>query len=203
MINIFYKPFRWYKYLRMPMGLKCTSEIFQREMIRQFGDIEGVEVVVDDLLVHGKTEDEHNERLIKVLKKAREINLRLNKQKCRIGLPEVNYVGHLLTGEGLKPTADRVNAIVRIPNQRMYKNSIRLLGMIAYVGKFIPNLSELNAPLRDLKKMEWRWGEKESTALKNIKQALTSAPVLRYYDVNKPVTLSVDASKKKGSYRVE
>ncbi len=196
-LTAFNTPFGRYKYLRMPMGLKCASEVFQREMVHQFGDITGVEVVVDDLLVHGKTIEEHNERLEKVLKKARDINLKLNKKKCKFGCKEVNYVGHLLTGEGLKPTAERVSAIAGMPEPTDIHELETLLGMIAYVSKFIPNLSELNAPLRELKKSkDWKWGEKEKTALERIKNALTTAPVLRYYNVRKPVTLSVDASNK-------
>jgi len=65
------------------------------------------------------------------------------------------------------------------------------------MNKFIPRLSELNAPLRELKKKEaWNWGKKENEALQAIKQALTSTPVLKYFDVSQPVTLSVDAAVK-------
>ena len=196
-LTTFNTPFGRYKYLRMPMGLKCASEVFQREMVRQFGELDGVEVVVDDLLVHGRTEAEHNQRLMKVMEKARQIDLKLNKNKCRIGLSEVNYVGHLITGDGLKPTDERVKAITSMPEPKDVHELETLLGMIAYVSKFIPNLSELNHPLRAVKKKEeWQWGDEESRALNNIKTALTSAPVLKFYDVTKPVTISVDASMK-------
>ena len=70
-----------------------------------------------------------------------------------------------------------------------------ILGMVAYVSKFIPGLSSLNAPLRDLKKLaDWHWGEKEQAAFDEIKRRLSSDPILKYYDVTKPVTVSVDAS---------
>ncbi|XP_033755877.1 uncharacterized protein LOC117338629 [Pecten maximus] len=91
-------PFGRYRYLRMPMGTKCSSEV------NHFGDLEGTEFVVDDILVHGRTLEEHNARLKAVLEKARQINLKLNKSKCVIGKSEVNYVGHTLTGDGMKPT---------------------------------------------------------------------------------------------------
>ena len=98
----------------MPTGAKCSADKFQSAMVTAFEEIDDVEVVVDDLLIHGRTLREHNERLEKVLRKCREINLKLNKEKCKVGLPEVEYVGHKLTGEGLKPTEERVKAIVNM-----------------------------------------------------------------------------------------
>ena len=77
-------PFGRYSYLRMPMGDKCSAEVFQRAIASAFQDIEGTEVVVDDILVHGRTLEEHNQRLRQVLERCRKINLRLNQKKCRI-----------------------------------------------------------------------------------------------------------------------
>ena len=72
-----------------------------------------------------------------------------------------------------------------------------ILGMISYVSKFIPKLSDLNAPLRELKtRDEWTWGEGEHAAFQRVKDALVSTGVLRYYNVHKPVTVTVDASRK-------
>ena len=82
------------------MGIKCASEVFQREMIHQFVNMEGVEIAVDDLLVHRRNKKEHDERLRQELRKAREINLKLNEKKCKFSCKEVDYVGHTLIGEG-------------------------------------------------------------------------------------------------------
>ena len=191
----FNTPFGRYKFLRMPMGAKCSSEVFQREMQTHFGTIDGAEVIVDDILVHGKTLKEHNERLRNVLQKARSINLKLNKAKCVFAKPEVDYVGHKLTGEGLKPTDQRIEAIVKMREPENQSELQTILGMLSYVSKFIPDLSELNAPLRDLKKQtEWNWTTEAQEAFKKIKTVLTSTKVLRYYDVKKPAILTVDAS---------
>ena len=77
-------------------------------MVHQFGSMEGVEIVMDDILVHGKGRQEHNDRLRKVLDKARAINLKLNKNNGKIAVGEVNFVGHKITGEGLKLIDERV-----------------------------------------------------------------------------------------------
>ena len=196
MLTTFNTPFGRYRDLRMPMGLKCAAEVFQREMTHQFGGIDGVEIVIDDILVHGANMEQHNVRLKTVPEKARSINLKLNEAKCVIGKPEVKYVGHLLTGDGLKPTPERVRAIteMRVPENHAELETI--LGMLAYVPKFIPNLSELNAPLRALKTQEhFVWTLEADQAFRKVKDTLTSTDVLHYFDASKPVTLSVDASQ--------
>ena len=143
---------------------------------------------MDDVLIHGSTLEEHNERLTKVLDKCREINLKLNKSKCQIGQKEVSYVGHKLTGDGLKPSDERVQVIQAMKPPTDVKELETVLGMIAYVAKFIPNLSEITAPLRALKtEVTWNWTETEQKAYDDVKKELTSEKVLRYYDVNKPV----------------
>ncbi len=179
------------------MGISSAPEIFQRAMQEVFGDLEGVETIMDDLLVHGATIEEHNRRLRKVLQHAREKHLKLNKKKNRICQSEVPYVGHLPTAEGLKPSPERVKAIANMRQPTNHSELETILGMVAYVAKFIPNPSELNAPLHKLKtQFQWSWGPEENQAFQNIKTALWNAPVLQYYDVNQPVTLSVDASTK-------
>ena len=196
-LTTFNSPFGRYRYLRMHMGAKCSSEVFQRAMMTAFDGIEGVEIVVDDILVHGITMSIHNQRVKQVLDRCREINLKLNRSKCRIGMSEVNYVGHRITGDGVKPTEERVKAIVDMKAPENIKELEAVLGMIAYVAKFIPMLSELTALLRALKQQdEWYWTGVEQAAYDNIKKELTSNRVLKYYNVKAPVLLSVNASTK-------
>ena len=196
-LTTFNTPFGRYRYLRMPMGAKCSAEIFQREMTKHFSDIDGVEIVVDDILVHGKTQAEHNSRLRQVLQRCREINLKLNKEKSHLHKSEVTYVGHKLTSEGLKPSDERIRSIVNMREPENFQELDTILGMVAYVAKFIPKLSELNSPLRELRKSKlWNWTETEKNSLKKIKETLTSKPVLKYFDVKKPVLVTVDASMK-------
>ena len=196
-LTTFNTPFGRYRNLRMPMGAKCSAEKFQSALVQAFAEIEGVEIYQDDILIHGRSQQEHDARLLKVLETCRKINLKLNKQKCQIGKSAVNYVGHKLTGEGLRPTDERVKAIANLRQPGDFHELETILGMAAYVAKFIPNLSTLTAPLRELKKLEeWNWTEEHQMALERIKTELTSNGVLKYYDVKKPLLISVDASSK-------
>ena len=93
----FNSPFGRYMFKRLPFGLSSTQDTFQKVMTDNFEDIDGVEVVVDDILVWGTNEAEHDLRLIKVLDRAHLRNLKLSKNKCQFKKQEIAYLGHILT----------------------------------------------------------------------------------------------------------
>ena len=192
----FQTPFGRYRFLRMPYGITSGSEVFQRTMEHLFENVP-CQIVVDDILVWGKTESEHNENLIKVLDRAREINLRLNRKKCRINVPSVTYVGHVLSADGLQPDPLKTKAIAEMPTPTDKLAVQRFLGLVNYVAKFIPNLSEKAKPLRTLIKqdVEWHWTEHQQKSFDELKRCVIEPPVLGYYDVTKPVKLTCDASQ--------
>lgn len=154
-------------------------------------------IIVDDIVVGGHGEEKHDENLKKVLNRAREVNLRLNPQKCKFRLSEVSYVGHIFTNKGLRADPEKTKAITEMQPPDNVTALQRFLGMINSLGKFIPNLSELSAPLRELtcKNTEWCWYKQHQDAFDNLKQMISSPPTLKYYDVQTPVTLTCDASQ--------
>ena len=119
------------------------------------------------------------------------IRLTLNK-KCEFGIKEVTYIGHKLTPDGVKPDEQKVTAIKEMPPPEDRKGVERLIGTVNYLAKFIPNMSTITKPIRELLKsdVEFQW-----EAFQKINEILTEAPVLAYYDVKKPVTVTCDASK--------
>ena len=108
---------------------------------------------------------------------------------------EVTYLGHKLTGEGVPPDQSKVEAIINMPAPQDKAGVQRLLGMVNYLAKFIPGMSEITAPLRELlkKNVHWHWTEKHQEAFEKIKEILSANRVLRYYDVTKPVILQTEA----------
>lgn len=176
-----------YRFLRMPFGINSASEVFQRAMEQIFTGFPCA-IIVDDIIVGGKGEKEHDENLRKVLNKARQINLKLNPQKCKFRLKEVSYVGHLFTECGLKPDPTKIQAITEMPPPNDKNALQRFLGMANYLGKFIPNLSELAAPLRQLlhRDVAWCWSQHQQEAFDMLKKCITFPPVLKYFDVSKP-----------------
>ena len=122
-------------------------------MSEMFEDIEGVEVIVDDLLIWGETEMEHDERLRKVLERTCLRNLKLNKEKSqKINLSEIHYIRHILNKEGLKPDPEKVKAICMMKSPESKEELQIFLGMVTYLGKFIPNPSQAAAPLKPYQK---------------------------------------------------
>lgn len=193
-LTTFNTPFGRYKFERLPFGIVSAPEVFQRTMAQMFEDIEGCEVFVDDLLVWGKSEQEHNERLKNVMERAAEIDLKFNKEKCKINQKKVKYVGHTFGSDGLKPSADRVQAILDMPLPQDRKSLQRFMGMVNYLNKFIPNLSSVSKPLRELlNHSEWHWIKKQQEAYDILISLIVQLPVLKYFDINAAVTVSVDA----------
>lgn len=190
-------PFGRYPFLRMPFGICSASEVFQKRNEATFGDIEGVHMISDDLIVAGKDEDEHDNILQKVMTRAREMNVKFNKNKIQLRVPQVKYMGNVISAEGLKPDEDRVLAIAEMPQPQNRHDIRRFLGMLNYVAQFIPNMSTITAPLRDLLKLDspWSWNHEHDRAYERLKNILMDKPVLAFYDVSKSVTIQADASQ--------
>lgn len=193
----FNTPFGRYRFLRLPFGINSAPEVFHRTVKQLFEGIEGVETYIDDILIWGETKELHDSRLRLVLERARAKNFKLNKAKCKVGLSEIKYLGHIFSKDGLKPDQSKVEAIIQMPTPECKKDVERFLGMVTYLAKFVPNMSQNTEPLRRLTRDEvaWHWEEEHQNTFNNLKTTLTEAPLLRYYDVKLPVTLSVDASK--------
>ena len=189
-------PFGRYRYLRMPFGISSASEIWQRAMEEEFGDIEGVEIIADDVVVWGRDHSEHDDRLDKLMTRVNEVGLKLNRNKCQFSTDRVSFVGHTLTSKGLEPSSERIEAILKMPSPSNKDELATFLGMMTYLGKYIPNLSAITAPLRQLmeKDVDWTWEQHHEQAVERLKSIVAKATALRYYDAKLPVTLATDAS---------
>ena len=194
----FNTPFGRYRFTRLPFGIKSASEVFQKITSEMVADINGAEAIIDDILVWGATQEEHDERLRKVLDKAREYNLKLSVNKCEISRDSIKYVGHILSSEGVKPDPEKIRAVLAMKKPTNKPELLTFLGFIQYLGKFMPRMSDVSTPLRKLTEhsAEWIWSRQHDVSFETLKTMATNAPVLKYYDPNLPLTLSVDASSK-------
>lgn len=193
----FNSPFGRYRFLRLPFGIASAPEVYHKTIHMIYEHLEGVDTSMDDIIIWGSSKAEHDKRLKSVLEATRKANLKLNKEKCQLGVKELTFVGDILSSEGIRPDPRKISAIENMPRPQCKKDVQRFNGMINYMGKFIPNLSERMAPLRQLteKKTEWEWGHEHEKAWKDLKTQLTFEPVLRFYDPAKPIKISSDASQ--------
>lgn len=127
----------------MPCGIHSALEVFHKWIAELLYDI-------DDILVWGRTIEEHDERLEQVLQRAKQGNLRLNPDKCQIRRIQVLYIGLVLTGEGIKPDESKLKALTEMPVPEDKHGIQQLLGMVNYVAKFAPQVWEVIAHLRHL-----------------------------------------------------
>jgi hypothetical protein len=151
---------------------------------------------MDDILVIGETLREHNVKLRRVFQKLREYNLKIEPDKCEFLKQELNYLGQVVTAEGVKPDARKTEAVIKFPTPKSQKDIKSFLGLAGYYRKFIADFSAIARPLTDLlkKDKEWNWFEKEKTSFELLKFKLTNAPLLQYPDFNKPFILTTYAS---------
>lgn len=193
----FNTPFGRYCYLRLPYGISSASEIFQKIIKQIFDDIENVEIYIDDILIWANSLEEHNKILKSVLERASEYGLTFNKNKSKICVQELVFLGHKISANGIEPDKSKLKAIINMSKPNDKKSLHRFLGMTTYVSRFIPNFSEITNPLREIlkKNVSWFWGPKQDEAFNKLKHLLVKPPVLKFFDVDQPLTLSVDASQ--------
>ncbi|UYV83111.1 K02A2.6-like [Cordylochernes scorpioides] len=190
-------PFGRFRFKRLPYGLNSASEVFQRCINNILSGLQGTACYMDDILIYGSTMEEHNRNLETVLRRLEENNVKLNAKKQQIAVDKVNFLGHIISRDGIAIQASRAEAIQKLKRPENKTEVQRFLGMVTYLGKFIPNLSDKTAPLRKLisNKSEWKFGGEENDCFEKLKNMVSNAPILTFFDPTKPITISSDASQ--------
>ena len=192
------------RFLRLGFGLSVAPEEFQRRLIDALSGLDGIACIADDILVYGNGDTretamaDHDRKMHALLARCRERGIRLNKDKFKLHQESIAYMGHVLTQNGLQADPAKVEAIKNMPPPSDVKGVQRLIGMATFLAKFLPNFSEVTSPIRTLldSKNEFRWDEHvHGKAFEELKTALQSKEVLRYYDCNKPIIIQCDASQ--------
>ena len=200
-LTTFNTPFGQYCWKRMPFGICSAPEVFQRRMHELIEGLQGVEVIADDFVTVGfgdtleKATSDHDRNLEAFLQRCRDRGLKLNPEKIQLCKQEVPFIGHVATGQGLCVDPAKVQAILAMPPPTDVAAVRRLLGFTQYLSKFLPHLSDITKPLREITQLdaEWTWDHTQQHVLDTLKRAVTSTPVLRYYNLKEEVTLQCDA----------
>ena len=196
-LTTFNTPFGRYRFTVIPFGVVFAQEVFHKTVHGKFHDLPRCETDIDDILVWGRTLEEHDQNFERVLNRVTDINMTLSKEKCQFRQTKITYLGETLTAHGVKPDETKVEAIKNYPKPTNKHDVQRLLGMVNFIAKFAPNISDVTAPLRELikKNVAFHWLETHEKAFRDLQHLLTDPATLCYYDVARPVTLQVDASQ--------
>ena len=195
-LTTFQTPFGRYKWRRLPFGLSVSAEIFQKKLLEALEGLPGVICIADDVIIHGKNQEDHDSNMRAFLKRCREKDIKLNRDKLEIGQKSVTFMGHCVTREGLEADPEKIAAISNMPTPTSISELRRFMGMVNYLAKFLPNLSTVMQPLHNLLKNEvpWNWSTNESEAFEAVKELLCKTPVLAFYDPHKKLVIECDAS---------
>jgi Reverse transcriptase (RNA-dependent DNA polymerase). len=187
-----------FEYQRMPFGLRNAPATFQRMMDQALRGLIGTVcfVYLDDVVIYGQNEKEHNDKLRKFLQRMRELGLKLQPDKCEYLKPELQYLGHVITAEGVKPNPDKCKAVQNFPTPKNVKNIKEFLGIAGYYRRFIRDFSKIAKPLNRLlvKGTPFVFGYDQEKAFHELKRKLCEEPILRYPDYSKEFILTTDAS---------
>lgn len=191
-----------YEFQVMPFGLCNAPAVFQRLMQRVIMGLnpeEGpdfVAVYLDDVLIFSETLEDHLQHVRMVIERVMATGLKLKPVKCHFVRHEVEYLGHVVTPDGLKPNLHRVAAVREFATPRNVTETRQFLGLASYYRRFILRFAKIAQPLHQLTKKgaQFDWTAECQTAFDRLKSELTEAPVLAYPDFNKDFTLETDAS---------
>ena len=187
-----------YHFRKMPFGLVNAPATFQRLMeIVLSGLARSVCVVyLDDVLVFGCTMEEHNANLTQVMERLRRAGLRLRPEKCRFALPKVEYLGHVISEQGIRTDSRKVEAVQQFPVPQDLKTLRSFLGLASYYRKFVPGFAKIAGPLHALTKKDvpFAWTHNCQKAFSDLKELLINSPLLVFLDFSKPFVLETDAS---------
>ena len=206
----FCTPFGLFEFNRMPFGLCNAPSTFQRLMQRMFGGQQGQSLLLylDDIIVFSSSVSEHLQRLEAVLGRLQQEGLKVKLGKCAFFQQQVNYLGHVISSQGVSTDPAKIEAVAKWPRPRQVAELRSFLGFASYYRRFVEGFAKLAAPLHKLvatlagtksrrgsgQAFSDAWTSHCEESFEALKSRLVSAPVLSYADFSRPFILEIDAS---------
>jgi len=196
-LTTFITPVGRFCFNRLPFGITSAPEHFQKRMSAILSGLEGTLCMIDDVLITGATQAEHDQRLTAALERIQNAGVTLNKEKCEFSKETVTFLGQVISAAGVQPNPAKVKAIVQMKEPENTSDVKRFLGMANQLGKYSDKLSDLSKPLRELlsSKNDWHWGQAQVQSFSAIKKELSSPDaILAHYNAKLDTIVSADAS---------
>ena len=189
-----------YRFKRMPFRAKMSQDVFQMKMDLIMERCPGVISIHDDIVVYGVSKEDHDANLVNLLNVAQIEGLVLNSRKLELKRPRVSFFGVEYSADGMHPCPKKIQGITEMTPPTDKQQLASFIGMVTYMGNFVPHLSHHTEPLRAMLKQEavFAWDEMANASFQKIKDLIAKSATkpLHYYDQRKPVTVQVDASQR-------
>ena len=181
----------------MCFGIASSPAQFQRYMDSVIIDLPGIVAYLDDIIVTGKSEEEHWFNLQNLLQRLSDYGFSIKESKCEVFKTGVKYLGHVSDEKGKHPSNSAIEAIKLLKKPENVQEVQAFLGKINHYGRFIQNLSEKASPLYSLlkKSSNFEWNNDCQVAFEKLKTDVISATKLSHYEETKPLILATDASQ--------
>jgi hypothetical protein len=188
-----------YEYQVMPFGLTNAPATFQGLINHLLYDHldEFVVAYLDDILIYSQTREEHVKHVNQVLERLAKEDLTVKPEKCEFFTQETEFLGHLITPEGLQMHPDKIKAILEYPRPTNQKEILAFQGLAGYYRRFITGFSKITTPITNLlrKDRPFEWTEAQEQAFQAIKDEFKKEPILVHFDYSKSAIIDADASK--------
>ena len=195
--SVFVTPMGKFEFTRCPFGLTQAPAYFQRLINKVIKGLPFAFGYFDDVLIHSPDIESHLQHMKVLFQRLREADLKLKDSKCNYFKTHVQYLGHLVSGKGIKPLPEKLESVKKMPAPTTPKEIKQFLGLVGYYRKFIPRFADIARPMTNLTKQDvsFEWTLQCQASFEMLKDALITSPILKYPDPNKPYTLFTDASK--------
>ena len=186
-----------YRFKRMPFGAKMSQDVFLMKMDLIMEQCPGVISIHDDIVVYSVSEEDHDANLVNLLNVAQIEGLVLNSEKLELKRPRVSFFGAEYSADGMHPCLKKIQGITEMTPPTDKQQLASFIGMVTYMGNFMPHLSHHTEPLCAMLKQEvvFTWVFTSFQKIKDLIAKSATKP-LRYCDRRKPVTVQVDASQR-------
>ena len=186
-----------FRYNRLPFGVKSAPGIFQQIIDTMITGLDGVAAYLDDVIVTGRTLEEHNTNLEALFDRILNYGFRIRIEKCHLLMTEITYLGNVISAAGRRPDPKKIDAIIHMPPPKDVGQVRTFLGLISYYSSFVPRMRNLRAPLDALLKKDtvFQWSESCQWAFDETKKILLSDLLLTHYNPNQPIVVAADASE--------
>ena len=195
--SAFITPTNKYEFTRCPFRLTQVPAYFQRLINKVLAGLDFTFGYLDDILIHSPDVPTHLKHIRQLFQRLREADLKLNMEKCNFFKTHIQYLGHLISGDGVEPLPEKLESIKKMPPPTTPKEIKQFLGLVGYYWKFIPRFADIAQPMTNLTQLDqpFEWTDKCQSSFELLKEALTKEPILQFPDPNKPYILYTDASK--------